>query len=121
MLALGRENKLITRIQFPHSGPNVVNIQYVDDTFIFLAPTEDCMVNLKRILCCFYTCSGLKINLINHLSQGLAFRKTCSIGSVVFWVVMLCPFQSNTWDCLCITRWHPLTIGHQYWTNLRPS
>ena len=64
MLALGLENQLITGIQYPNSGPHVSNIQYADDTLIFLAPSEECVINLKRILCCFQTCSGLKINFI---------------------------------------------------------
>ena len=53
MLALGSDNHLINGIQFPHSGPSVTNIQYSDDTLIFLTPSVDCVVNLKRILYCF--------------------------------------------------------------------
>ena len=62
MLALGSENHLISSIQFPHSGPSVINIQYADDTIIFLAPSIEGVVNLKRIRCCFQAYSGLEIN-----------------------------------------------------------
>lgn len=62
MLHLGRQNNLIEGIEFPYHGPEVMNIQYVDDTLIFLEPSDCCIVNLKRILCCFQTYAGLKIN-----------------------------------------------------------
>ena len=62
MLALEKENNLIKGIQYPHAGSDVVNIQYADDTLLFLSPSEDYVINLKRILCCFQTCFGLKIN-----------------------------------------------------------
>ena len=62
MLALEMQNNLIQGIQFPHSGPQFLNIQYAYDTFIFLTPREDGIINLKRILCCFQAYSGLKIN-----------------------------------------------------------
>ena len=52
MLALGSDNGLICGIQYPHSEPSVINIQYVDDTVIFLTPSLEGFVNLKRILCC---------------------------------------------------------------------
>ena len=75
MLALGKKNQLIYGIQFPYSGPNVTNIQYADDTLIFLAPSEECVVNLKRILCCFQTCSGLKINFNKSSLIGVGITK----------------------------------------------
>ena len=71
MLALAVENQLIAGIQYPNNGPNVTNIQYADDTLIFLAPTDECVINLKRILCCFQTCSGLKINFNKSSITGV--------------------------------------------------
>ena len=62
MLTLRVSNNLINRIQFPHGGAQVLNIQYVDDTLIFLSPEEEGIINLKRILGYFQVCSGLKIN-----------------------------------------------------------
>ena len=62
MLALGVDNHLISGIQFHNGGPQVLNIQYVDDTLLFLSPEEEGILNLKRILGCFQACSGLKIN-----------------------------------------------------------
>ena len=121
MLALGKENQLITGIQVPYFGPNVKNIQYADGTLIFLAPTEECVVNLKRILCCFWTRSGLKINFGKSSLTGVGIpedllNRFCSILGYMF-----CPFQLNTWDCLFITRGHALMIGHQYLINLRSN
>ena len=62
MLALAVDNHLIDGIQYPNNGPMVTNLQYADDTLIFLDPSEEHVINLKRILCCFQTYSGLKIN-----------------------------------------------------------
>ena len=42
MLTLVKENNLIKGIQYPYAGLEVVNIQYADDTLLFLSPTEDC-------------------------------------------------------------------------------
>ena len=53
MLCLGKENNLLRGISFPHNGPDVLNIQYADDTLLFLEPSNENLVNLKRILCCF--------------------------------------------------------------------
>ena len=66
MLCLGKDNNLIRGINFPHNGPDVLNIQYANDTLLFLEPSEECLINLKRILCCFQVCSGLKFNF--HIS-----------------------------------------------------
>ena len=62
MLVLGMQNELIKGIQYPHSRSQVLNIQYADNTLIFLTPCEEGIVNLKRILYCFQACSGRKIN-----------------------------------------------------------
>ena len=62
MLCIDKENNLINEIKFLHNGLDVLNIQYADDTLLFLEPSEMCLINLKRILCCFQTSSGLKIN-----------------------------------------------------------
>ena len=71
MLALGFDNGLIHGIQYPHSGPSIINIQYTNDTVIFLTPSLEGVVNLKRILCCFQTCSGLKINFNKSSISGM--------------------------------------------------
>ena len=62
MLSLGNDNNLIEEIQCLHSGPEILNIQYTDDTLLFLTPSDNCIINLKRILCYFQVCSRLKIN-----------------------------------------------------------
>ena len=46
-------NHLIDDIPYPNNGPKVTNIQYADDTLIFLNPSEEHVINLKWILCCF--------------------------------------------------------------------
>ena len=85
MLNLGRENNLIQGIKFPHNGPEVMNIQYTDDT-IFFKPSDRCIVNLKRILCYFQTCAGLKINFNKSfltgkgISDALARRYSAMLG-----------------------------------------
>jgi hypothetical protein len=37
-------------------------MQYVDDTILMLRDKEECILNLKFILICFYSMSGMKIN-----------------------------------------------------------
>ena len=71
MLALGVSNNLISGIQFPNGGPQVLNIQYADDTLLFLSPEEQGIINLKRILGCFQACSGLKINFGKSSITGI--------------------------------------------------
>ena len=75
MLALAVDNYLIDGIQYPNNGPKVTNIQYVDNTLIFLDPSEEYVINLKRILCCFQTCSGLKINFNKPSITGVGVSK----------------------------------------------
>ena len=48
-----------------------MNIQYADDTIIFLSPEEEGIINLKRILDCFQACSGLKINFSKSSLTGI--------------------------------------------------
>ena len=71
MLALGVSNNLIHGIQFPNGGPHVLNIQYADDTLIFLPLEEDGIINLKRILGCSQACSGLKIKFHKSSLTGI--------------------------------------------------
>ena len=62
MLCLGQSNNLIKGIYFPNNRLEVLNIQYTDDTLLFLSPSNECIINLTRILCYFQACSRLKIN-----------------------------------------------------------
>ena len=71
MLSLGWANGLINEIKFLNNDLEVLNIQYVDDTLIFLTLTEVCLINLKSILYTFQACSGLKINFHNLLESLL--------------------------------------------------
>ena len=82
MLHLGRQNHFIEGIKYPYSGLevmniqysneySVMNIQYADDTLIFLESSDHCIVNLKRILCCFQACAGLKINFHKSSLTGI--------------------------------------------------
>ena len=86
MLNLGTENNLIEGIKFSHNGPEVMNIQYANDNLIFLEPSDRCIVNLKRILCYFQTCAGLKINFNKSfltgkgISDALARRYSAMLG-----------------------------------------
>ena len=74
MLYLGKENHLIKGILFPHNGPNVLNIKYADDTLLFLESSDENLINLKRILCCFQVCSGLKINFHKSSITGIGIN-----------------------------------------------
>ena len=75
MLALAVDNHLNEGIKYPNNGPMVTNIQYADDTLIFLDPSEEHVVNLKRILCCFQAYSGLKINFSKSSITGVGVSK----------------------------------------------
>ena len=72
ILHLGRQNDLIEDIKFPHNSPEIMNIQYIDDTLIFLEPSNCYIVNLKRILCYFQACVGLKINFHKSSLTGIS-------------------------------------------------
>ena len=78
MLCLGKEQNLIRGIVFHHNGPDVLNIQYADDTFLFLEPSVDCFINLKRILVCFQACFGLKINFHKSSLTGIGIDNDLS-------------------------------------------
>ena len=90
ILALGVSNNLINDIQFPNGGPHVLNIQYADDTLIFLTPEKEGIINLKRILGCFQACSGLKINFSKssitgiHVSNDQVLRFSYILGCTPF-------------------------------------
>ena len=71
MLRLASDNNLIHGIKFPCNGPEVLNIQYADDTLLFMEAFEIGLINLKRILCCFQTTSGLKINFTRSFLTGI--------------------------------------------------
>ena len=42
---------------------------------LFLEPLDRCIVNLKRILCCFQACAGLKINFHKSSLTGIGILK----------------------------------------------
>lgn len=71
MLCLGKKNHLIEGIRFPNNESEVLNIQYVDDTLLFVTPSDNCIINLKRILCYFQAYSGLKINFNKSSLTGI--------------------------------------------------
>ena len=71
MLCLEKDNQLTEGIQFPHSGPEIFNIQYADDTLLFLTSFDNCIINLKRILFFFQACFGLKINFSKSSLTGI--------------------------------------------------
>ena len=87
ILCLGKENNMIRGINFPHYGPNVLNIQCVDYTLLFLELSDEYFINLKRILCCFQASSGWKIifqkssligiGITNELSKRLSLILGC--------------------------------------------
>ena len=76
MLCLAMDNNLIEGIKFPHNGLEVLNIQYTDDTLLFLQPSDEGLINLKRILCCFQVILGQNINF--HKSSLTGIRIPCS-------------------------------------------
>lgn len=86
MLRLATNNNLIHGIKFPRNGPEVLNIQYADDTLLFMEASESGLINLKRIICCFQTALGLKINFTKSsltgigISSALAERFSSILG-----------------------------------------
>ena len=114
MLALGSNNGHIRGIQYPHSESSVINIQYADDTVIFLTPSLEGVVNLKRILCCFQVCSGLKINFNKSSISGMGvpddlLLRACDIMGYIH----LYPCLLNTWVYLCTLKRLLSKIGLQ--------
>ena len=78
MFYLGKENNLISDIRFPNIRTDVLNIHYVDDTLLFPSPSDECFINLKRILCCFQVYFGLKINFCKSSLTGIGISDVLS-------------------------------------------
>ncbi|KAM0043465.1 putative RNA-directed DNA polymerase [Helianthus debilis subsp. tardiflorus] len=57
------EVQILKGVHLPEDGPLVPHLFYVDDAFIVGDWCKENMLNMVRILRCFYACSGLKINL----------------------------------------------------------
>ena len=91
-MAVEAENQnLIRGFRVTGMTPPISHLQFADDTLIFCEANEDQIKNVKAILICFETVSGLKINffkskligikveesLISHLARILG----CKVGS----------------------------------------
>lgn len=55
-------NNLIRGIQLPNNGPIISHVMYADDVMFIGEWAATDMVNLARLLRCFYLASGLKVN-----------------------------------------------------------
>ena len=43
MPCFGKDRNLIQWIKYPNNGPEILNIQYADDTLLFLTPSDETM------------------------------------------------------------------------------
>lgn len=61
ILNKAKEVGLIDGVYFDTLSDEISQLQFADDTLIFLPTEIDMLLNLKRVLRCFKVVSGLKI------------------------------------------------------------
>ncbi|KAK2659394.1 hypothetical protein Ddye_005927 [Dipteronia dyeriana] len=62
LLVKAREQGLIMGIGFQNDEVQLTHLQFADDTLLFIEPSMESLLNVKRILRCFKLMSDLKIN-----------------------------------------------------------
>ncbi|XP_076923227.1 uncharacterized protein LOC143585294 [Bidens hawaiensis] len=67
------------------AGPVVSHFIYADDVVFLGEWDSENVINLKRILRCFYLVSGLKVNLAKCRVYGVVLEKLERIRRVFFW------------------------------------
>ena len=75
MLSLAKQNNLIEGIKFPYNGPELMNIQYTNDTLIFLSLQIIALLILREFYVVFKLVLGLGLIFINPLLLGLVFLR----------------------------------------------
>ncbi|XP_022024814.1 uncharacterized mitochondrial protein AtMg01250-like [Helianthus annuus] len=71
MISLAKEAGIIKGISTGNNGPVIIHLLYVDDAIVVGEWTKEEVVNVVRILRCFFLCSGLKINIDKSNLYGI--------------------------------------------------
>ncbi|KAF5761553.1 putative RNA-directed DNA polymerase [Helianthus annuus] len=88
-------NQVFNGINLPNGGPNISHVIYADDVLFVSEWEEGDLVNLARILRCFFLASGLKVNF--HKSKvygvGVDNADVTSLASILRCEAACLPFQ----------------------------
>ncbi|XP_022007725.1 uncharacterized mitochondrial protein AtMg01250-like [Helianthus annuus] len=71
MLDRAKEAGVLKGIVTPNNGPIITHLLYANDAIVMGEWSKDEVVNVVRILRCFYVCSGLKINMEKSNLYGI--------------------------------------------------
>ncbi|KAJ0837904.1 putative RNA-directed DNA polymerase [Helianthus annuus] len=85
MLDKAKEVDIVRGISTPGNGPIISHLLYADDAIMMGEWSKNEVVNIVRILRCFYLCSGLKINIdkSNLYGIGVGMMEIGEIANVV--------------------------------------
>ncbi|XP_022004091.1 uncharacterized protein LOC110901585 [Helianthus annuus] len=86
---------LLKGVTLPNDGPNVSHLFYADDAIIMGEWSKENILNVVRILKCFYACSGLHINFVksNLFGLGLNMGEVDVMAEVVGCRAAALPFK----------------------------
>ncbi|KAJ0837719.1 putative RNA-directed DNA polymerase [Helianthus annuus] len=76
MMHSAREEGLVKGIALPNNGPTISHLLYADDAIMVGEWSKQEVINIVRVLRCFFICSGLKINLEKSLLYGIGTSST---------------------------------------------
>ncbi|KAJ0668540.1 putative RNA-directed DNA polymerase [Helianthus annuus] len=71
IMTRARERGVFEGVKTPKEGPCISHLCYADDVIFMGVWSETNILNLNRILRCFYLCSGLKVNLNKSSLYGV--------------------------------------------------
>ncbi|KAJ0812657.1 putative RNA-directed DNA polymerase [Helianthus annuus] len=85
MINGARSAYLIKGIATPNNGPVITHLLYGDDSIVVGEWSKQEVVNIVRVLRCFFICSGLKINIdkSNLFGIGVGVEETKDMASEV--------------------------------------
>ncbi|XP_022004008.1 uncharacterized protein LOC110901489 [Helianthus annuus] len=75
IMTRARERGAFEGVKLPNEGPCISHLCYADDVIFMDVWSKANILNLNRILRCFYLCSGLKVNLNKSSLYGVGVEE----------------------------------------------